>query len=111
MENQSTLTEEMRKQLEESEIGEKEGIKENLLRMVRQNKLAVISAIVIVLIIIAAILAPIVAPYGYAEQDLVGRLKAPSAEHILGTDELGRDVFSRLIYGARLSLVIGILPT
>lgn len=111
MENQNTLTEDMRKQWEDAEIGEKEGIKENLLRMARQNKLAVISAIVIVLIIIAAILAPIVAPYGYAEQDLVNRLKAPSAAHILGTDELGRDVFSRLVFGARLSLMIGIFPT
>lgn len=111
MEIQSTLTEDMRKQLEDSEIGEKEGIKENLFRMARQNKLAVISAVVILLIIIAAILAPVVAPYGYAEQDLVSRLKAPSSEHLLGTDELGRDVFSRLIYGARLSLVIGIFPT
>lgn len=111
MEMQGNVTEELKKQLEESEIGEREGIKENLLRMARQNKLAVISAVIILLIIIAAIFAPIVAPYGYAEQDLVNRLKAPSLEHLLGTDELGRDVFSRLVYGARLSLVIGIFPT
>lgn len=104
-------TELLRKQLEESEIGEKDGIKEKLARMARQNKISVISAVIILLIVLAAIFAPIVAPYGYAEQDLVNRLQAPSLKHLLGTDELGRDVLSRLIYGARLSLMIGIFPT
>lgn len=111
MDMQVNISEELKKELEESEISEKEGIKENLLRMVRQNKLAVISAAVILLIILAAVFAPVIAPYGYSEQDLVNRLQAPSLKHLLGTDELGRDVFSRLLYGARLSLVIGIFPT
>lgn len=111
MDMQVNISEELKKELEESEISEKEGIKENLLRMVRQNKLAVISAVVILLIILAAVFAPVIAPYGYSEQDLVNRLQAPSLKHLLGTDELGRDVFSRLLYGARLSLVIGIFPT
>lgn len=111
MDMQVNVSEELKKELEESEISEKEGIKENLLRMVRQNKLAVISAAVILLIILAAVFAPVIAPYGYSEQDLVNRLQAPSLKHLLGTDELGRDVFSRLLYGARLSLVIGIFPT
>lgn len=103
--------EELREQYEESEIGEKDGWKEKLRRLARNNKPAVVSAVLILLIILAAVFAPLVAPYGYAEQDLVNRLKAPSAAHILGTDELGRDVLSRLIYGARLSMVIGIVPT
>ena len=111
MDMQVNVSEELKKELEESEISEKEGIKENLLRMVRQNKLAVISAVVILIIILAAVFAPVIAPYGYSEQDLVNRLQAPSLKHLLGTDELGRDVFSRLLYGARLSLVIGIFPT
>lgn len=103
--------EELREQYEESEIGEKDGWKEKLRRLARNNKPAVVSAVLILLIILAAVFAPLVAPYGYAEQDLVNRLKAPSDAHILGTDELGRDVLSRLIYGARLSMVIGIVPT
>ena len=95
----------------ESQIGEKDGIREQLLRMCRQNKLAVFSAIVILLIILMAIFAPLIAPYGEAEQDLTARLQAPSAAHLFGTDELGRDVFSRVLYGSRLSLIIGIFPT
>ena len=93
------------------EIGEKEGAKEILLRMWRQNPLAGISAAVILLIILMAIFAPLIAPYKEAEQDLMARLSAPSFKHLLGTDELGRDVFSRILYGARVSLVIGIFPS
>lgn len=107
----SVSIEELRKQYTESEIGEKDGIKEKLLRMAKTNKPAVVSAVIIVIIILGAIFAPIVAPYGYAEQDIINRLSAPSASHILGTDELGRDIFSRIIYGSRLSMMIGIVPT
>lgn len=106
-----SVTEKLKKELEESEISEKEGLKENFLRLVKQNKLAVISALVILLVIIAAIFAPVLAPYDYSYQDLVNRLQTPSLKHLLGTDELGRDVFSRLLYGARLSLIIGFFPT
>lgn len=97
--------------LHEGELAEKDGIKEKLLKMCRQNKLAAFSALAILLIILAAVLAPVIAPYGEAEQDLLNRLAPPSAEHWLGTDELGRDVFSRILYGSRMSLIIGILPT
>ena len=79
--------------------------------MCRQNKLAAVSALVILLIILASVFAPVIAPYGEAEQDVVNRLQAPSALHLFGTDELGRDVFSRILYGSRVSLVIGILPS
>ena len=93
-----------------SDIGEKDGIKEKLIRMCRQNHLAAFSAAVIVIIILLAIFAPVIAPYGEAQQDLTARLQGPSAAHIFGTDELGRDVFSRILYGARVSLVVGIFP-
>lgn len=80
-------------------------------RLVRENKLAAVSAVIIILFVLAAIFAPVVAPYDPAKQDLVNRLQLPSAKHWLGTDELGRDVLSRIIYGARVSLVIGLVPT
>ena len=93
-----------------SDIGEKDGIKEKLIRMCRQNHLAAFSAAVIVIIILLAIFAPVIAPYGEAQQDLTARLQGPSTAHIFGTDELGRDVFSRILYGSRVSLVVGIFP-
>ncbi len=95
----------------ESQLGEEDSIKDKLLRMCRQNKLAAFSAGLILLVILLAIFAPVVAPYGEAEQNLVDRLQAPSMEHWFGTDELGRDVFSRILYGARLSMLVGVLPT
>ncbi|MCD7814172.1 MAG: ABC transporter permease [Lachnospiraceae bacterium] len=93
------------------QIGEKDGITDKLRRMCKQNKLAAFSAVIILIILLMAVFAPVIAPYGEAEQDLLNRLQAPSAAHWLGTDELGRDVFSRLLYGARVSLSIGIIPS
>lgn len=75
------------------------------------NKVAVISAAIIVIIALMAIFAPFLTPYDAIRQNLALRLKAPGAEHLLGTDELGRDVFTRMLYGARVSLMIAILPT
>ena len=69
------------------------------------------SAIVILIFILMAIFAPVIAPYGETEQDLINRLQDPSLTHLLGTDELGRDLFSRMLYGSRLSIAIGILPS
>ena len=74
----------------ESQIGEEDGLKEQLLRMCRQNKLAAFSAVLILVVILIAIFAPVLAPYGEAEQDLISRLQGPSAAHWFGTDELGR---------------------
>lgn len=94
-----------------SQIGEKDGVAERMLRMCRQNKLALVSAIVILIIILLAVFAPLIAPYGEAQQDVVNRLQGPSLKHLFGTDELGRDVFSRILYGSRVSLIVGILPS
>ena len=93
------------------QIGERDGIRDKLRKMCRDNHLAALSVIVICLFIAMAILAPVIAPYGEAEQDLINRLQGPSAAHILGTDELGRDVFTRMLYGSRISIAIGILPS
>ena len=94
----------------DSEIGEAETPKDLLFRMVRQNKLAAFSALVILLIILAAVLAPFLTPYGEAE--ICGKkLEAPSSAHLFGTDHMGRDILTRILFGARVSMVIGVLPT
>ena len=76
-------------------------------RTFRRNQLALAGLIIIVFFIVLAFLAPYIAPYDYKEQVLQDRLQAPSAEHWFGTDDLGRDVFSRVIHGARISLWVG----
>lgn len=95
----------------DSQIGEADTWLDKGKTLVRQNKLAAFSAILIVLIILIAIFAPLVAPYDHLKQSLSERLAHPSAAHWLGTDELGRDVLSRIIFGARISLTIGLVPT
>lgn len=94
----------------QSQIGEEERFRDLMRRIAHENKTAVVSFIVIVLMILAAILAPVLTPYKENEMDLLHRLAAPSAEHLLGTDEGGRDVLTRLLYGARVSLLIGVVP-
>jgi peptide/nickel transport system permease protein len=74
----------------------------------RKSKLAIFGLILITLMTLAAILAEEIAPYGENEIDLFNITAGPTADHWLGTDELGRDELSRLIYGARLSLLIGV---
>ena len=78
-------------------------------RRLSKNPSAVIGAVVAVFLAAIAIFAPLLAPYPYDQQDLFNTRAAPSWEHPFGTDELGRDVFSRVIYGSRFSLSIGVL--
>jgi len=78
-------------------------------RRFAQNKLAVAGAITLAVIVLAVLLAPLLTPYNPVGINLVVINKAPSAAHWLGTDEEGRDVFSRLLYGGRVSLEVGVL--
>lgn len=71
------------------------------------NRLAAVGLVVLGLLILAALLAEVIAPYAYADGDLTRRLQPPSGDHWLGTDELGRDILSRIIFGARVSLQVG----
>lgn len=75
----------------------------------QKNPVAIVSAVLIVLVCATALLAPVLAPFPFDEQFLDRVLAAPSAQHWLGTDGLGRDMMSRLIYGARISMAIGII--
>ena len=74
-----------------------------------RNKAAVVSLIFIIILMIVALFAPVIAPYDYDEVDFTSITQPPSSAHWLGTDSLGRDVFSRLIYGARVSLSVSII--
>ncbi|MRX73757.1 ABC transporter permease subunit [Bacillus lacus] len=77
------------------------------LRLFLKNKLAVTGAVIVLLFILLAIFAPLIAPYGIREQDLTKRLLPPSGNNWFGTDDFGRDIFSRVIFGARISLWVG----
>ena len=81
----------------------------SLKKMFKSNYLFTFGVIICLFWIIMAIIAPMVAPYDPVVQDLTLRLKAPSAAHIFGTDNFGRDIFSRVIYGGRYSLLAGCL--
>jgi peptide/nickel transport system permease protein len=74
----------------------------------KRNKMAVPGLVIIITLILLALLAPVIAPHDPAEQDLLQRLKPPTMDHWFGTDDLGRDLFSRVLYGSRVSLSVGI---
>ncbi len=73
-----------------------------------RHKLAVAALVIIILFVLVALLAPVIAPYDPYEQNLAPSYSGPSAEHLLGVDELGRDILTRLIYAAQISLFITI---
>lgn len=78
-------------------------------RRLRQNKAAMLGLLVMVILILAAIFADYVAPYGYDDQDLMRRFQTPNSQHWFGTDNFGRDIFSRIVYGAQVSLKVGLI--
>ena len=84
---------------------------EFFIRLVKEKPLGTISGIIILMLIFVAIFADVLAPYPYKEIHLIDRLQGPSAQYLLGTDHIGRDFLSRLIYGARLSLTVGLAAT
>lgn len=75
----------------------------------RRNKLAMVGMVIAILLALMAILAPWIAPYDYQEQSIADRLQLPSATHLLGTDNMGRDILSRIIYGGRISLLVSLM--
>ena len=75
------------------------------------NKLSLFSLIYIISLVVIALVTPFIAPYDYAYQDLAIGASPPSADHLLGTDTLGRDLLTRMMYGSRISLMVGFLAT
>ena len=75
------------------------------------NRLSVIGLVITILLLIAALFGPYIAPYTYTEQDLLNVAKMPSPDHWLGTDEIGRDLFSRVLWGARTATLVAIFTT
>lgn len=98
-------------QMLEAEIQPVDSLGANILNMFRVNRAALIGMIVILLIIVMALLAPVIARHDPNAIDLVNMRKPPSWAHLFGTDDLGRDVFARVLYGSRLSLMIGFVPS
>ena len=78
-------------------------------RRLRRNKLAMLGLIIVLVLVLSAIFANFIAPYDYAQQVLTNMKAWPSREHLLGTDDYGRDILSRIIYGGRVSLLVAIL--
>ena len=77
----------------------------------RGNRLAMFGFWTLIVIVVVCFLAPVIAPYGYEEQNLALGASSPSAAHWFGTDTLGRDLFTRVLYGGRVSLLVGVAAT
>lgn len=96
------------KKVSRSEAKYERSFLSDVLRSLRENKLAMVCCVVLFIIIIASLLAPL-CPYDPDEQDVLNKLLPPSSKHWFGTDELGRDYFTRALYGGRISLAVGFL--
>ncbi len=81
------------------------------LRLVREKPMGLVGGIVTLILLLVAIFAHLIAPYGLNETRVTEFLAPPSIEHFFGGDQMGRDVFSRVVYGARLSVIIGLVAT
>ena len=80
-------------------------------RLVKEKPLSIVAGVVILLLLLVAIFADVLAPYPHDEVNIVDRMQAPSDRYLLGTDQLGRDLLSRLVFGARISLTVGLAAT
>lgn len=92
-----------------STVRQSRGLWRDAWRQLRRNRAAIGGAILLAVLIVVAIAAPVIAPYGPAEQDSFHVLEGISLYHPFGTDNFGRDIYSRVLYGARISLSIGVL--
>ena len=79
-----------------------------VMKQMSKNKLAILGLIILLTEFVLVLLAPVIAPYDYAYMDVMAMQQGPSAAHWFGTDELGRDIFSRVLYGGRYSITMGL---
>lgn len=79
----------------------------DVMKRLRKNRMAMAGLIILVIILLVAILAPLIIPYPYDMQDYDSRMVSPNSKHWFGTDNFGRDIFSRILYGSRYTLTIG----
>lgn len=100
----------MRKQQDLTSRRRKEGQFTQVMRRLSKNKSAMFGLFLIILLVLVAIFAEWIMPYDYAKMDIMNKYAGVSWKHIFGCDELGRDIFSRCLYGARASLSLGLLP-
>lgn len=82
-----------------------------LIKLLKRRPWGIVGAVILLAVILIGILAPVIAPHDYNEVHLVHRLQAPGGDYVLGTDDLGRDVFSRLVYGARPYVYVSLITT
>ena len=78
-----------------------------ILKALSRNRMAVLGLVILIILLFTGIFAHVIAPYDFAKQNLADAFQHPSPSHIFGTDEFGRDIFSRVVYGARMSLLVG----
>jgi len=93
----------------EAEIGQ--SLWQDAKQRLKKNKLAIFGLVVLIFIGLACLLAPWITPYGYEEQNLGLGATAPSWQHWMGTDNLGRDLLTRVLYGGRVSITVGLIAT
>ena len=91
------------------EMNEVKKNKRSVMRSIARSPLAMFGLAVVLLLVFCAIFATSIAPYPYSQQDLMNTFSPPSSAHWFGTDEFGRDIFSRIIFGARISLFVGFI--
>lgn len=84
---------------------------EFFIRLFKEKPLGAFGGIIFVALILTGVFADVIAPFGYTDMNPIDRLQMPSLNHLLGTDHMGRDIASRIIYGARLSVIVGVTAT
>ena len=95
----------------EDETKRRNALGDFFVRLVREKPLGVVGGVIVLLLLFSGIFADVLAPYDMAEVHIADRLDGPSAQYLLGADQLGRDILSRLVHGARVSMIVGLAGT
>ena len=95
----------------EDETKRRNALGDFFVRLVREKPLGVVGGVIVLLLLFSGIFAGVLAPYDMAEVHIADRLDGPSAQYLLGADQLGRDILSRLVHGARVSMIVGLAGT